>query len=321
MYNKYHYSKLILSLCFILTPLTAANATQSYKQIIDEAKLTEVSDIIKLKHDETILQNLNGIKLSYKEKQAGILLTQLGCLKSHTPSQLPPPVSECVALKPLSISYPKIPTHVESLLNKLLAKGVFEGYNIKNQALMTSPKSGENVILYGHSSLLHAKQLITLLTINDIDFTWKLIAKNSAFNIRNDWQDTQPNEQGSSIRKAKEYDIQFTFGDQIEQQLFMSLINQYAKKNNDNQTGLIIDAWWQPFYRTFYQNASYRAVKRISLQADGYNASTLVLASNLNKVLTQIKSALLEEKMKVVVSSENIWVNPAFYRYLNGDYK
>lgn len=308
---------------FTLLPFTSAQAKQSYTQLITNVNLTEVANTIDLKSDKTSWPKLNNTELSQKEKQSSLLLMKLGCISAKDINQLPQTtsVTDCNALKPLSIDYPVVPKHLTSTLNQLLKDRVVEGYNIKSKALVTSNESGKNITLYGHSSLAHAKQLITLLTINDIDFTWQLIAKSSAFNIRENWQDTQPDEQISTIRIAKEYDVRFNFADQAEQQRFMPLINQFAKKDSDNETGLIVDAWWQPFYRTFLPQEAFIAVKRISLQADGFIASTLVLKPNLNKVLKKINSTLLQTKVNVLVSSEDVWVNPAFYRYLNGDYQ
>jgi hypothetical protein len=320
MPNNFRYHKLILSLACTILPFNV-QAELSHKQIITNANLTEVANTIQLKSNEKPLPSSK--VLTSNSKQSTNFLIKLGCLpteetKLSNQSSL---AEDCPALKPLTIDYPVVPASLTSVLNQLLEDKVFEGYNIKEQEVVTSSESGKNIILYGHSSLPHAKQLITLLKINNIDFTWQLIAKSSAFNIREDWQDTQPEEQVETIRTGKEYDVRFTFADKAEQQRFMPLINQFAKKDSGNETGLIIDAWWQPFYRTFYSQESFVAVKRVSLQVDGFVGSTLVLPSDLNKVLKQINTTLLETNTKVAVSSEDVWVNPAFYRYLNGGYK
>ncbi len=323
MYKKLHYNKLIVSLCFTLLSFTTVQAKQPYSQVVADAKLIEVSDTIVLKKGEALQKITTETEYNSEEEKSAILLSKLGCLPQKEVNQLQQSTAleNCAALKPLTIDYPTVPTSLTSLLNQLLDENIVEGYNIKAQTMASSSESGDNVILYGHSSLVHAKQLISLLTINNVDFTWQLIAKSSAFNIRENWQDTKTEEKTSSIRTAQEYDLRFNFANQAEQNTFMPLINRFAKKDNEGQTGLIIDAWWQPFYRTFHPQDSFVAVKRISLQADGFIASTLVLIPNLNSVLNKINNTLSQTNMNVSLSSEDVWVNPAFYRYLHGDYK
>jgi hypothetical protein len=323
MYPKQHCNKLIVSLCFTLLSFTSVHAQQPYSQVVADAKLIEVSDTIVLKKGEASQKITSDTEYNSEEEKSAILLAKLGCLpqKEINQSQQNTPLADCVALKPLTIDHPTVSGSLTSLMNQLLDDNVFEGYNIKAKEVTTTSESGKNITLYGHSSLVHAKQLISLLTVNNIDFSWQLIPKSSAFNIRENWQDTKTEEKTSSIRTAQEYDLRLNFANQAEQKAFMPLINQFAKKDNEDHTGLLIDAWWQPFYRTFHPQDSFIAVKRISLQADGFVASTLVLIPNVNNVLKQINNTLSKTNINVSLSSEDVWVNPAFYRYLNGDFK
>jgi hypothetical protein len=320
MYNTFHFHKIILVL-FTLVTSTLVQAQQSYTQLVANNQLTEVANTLSLKSDDSALETINNLQWSQNEKKSALLLNKLGCLTITDISQSnqSTDVENCPALKTLTINHPKTPASLTSVLNKLLKDGVFQGYNIKEKSLVTSKESGKHIILYGHSSLIHAKQLITLLTINNINFTWQLIPKNSSFNIREDWQDIKPEEEVSKIRTDEEYDVRFTFATQVDQDRFMPLINQYAKKDNEDETGLIIHPWWQPFYRTFNSQSAFVQVKRISLQADGFVGSTLILPADANTVLEQISNSLLQTN--IIISSEDVWVNPAFYRYLQGDYQ
>jgi len=323
MYSKLHYNKLIVSLCFTLLSFTSVQAQQSYTQIVANAKLTEVSQTITLKEGKASQKITGDTEYNNEEEKSAILLSKLGCLPQNgiNQSQQNATLADCAALKPLTIDYPTVSASLTSLMNQLLDDNVFEGYNIKAKEVTTTSESGKNITLYGHSSLVHAKQLISLLIVNNVNFSWQLIPKSSAFNIRESWQDSKEEEKASSIRTAQEYDLRLNFVNQAEQKSFMALINQFAKKDREDHTGLIIDAWWQPFYRTFHPQDSFTAVKRISLQADGFVASTLVLIPNVNKVLKQINNTLSKTNINVSLSSEDVWVNPAFYRYLNGDFK
>ncbi|GHB69019.1 hypothetical protein GCM10008107_17790 [Psychrosphaera saromensis] len=313
-----------LTIVFIsLFLISCTQADKSYTQVVANAQLTEVASTINLENNKAALKTVADVdyaQWSQEEKQSALLLTALGCIDISTnDSKQSTSVNDCEALAPLSIDYPSVPSSLTLLLNQLVSQKIVQGYNVKEQTLVTSNETGDNIILYGHSSLIHAKQLISLLTISNIDFIWQVIAKESAFNIRDDWQDIQPDEKISRVRIAKEYDVRFTFADNAEQLRFMPLINQYAKKDSDDETGLIKNAWWQPFYRTFAPQQSFMPVKRISLQADGFVASTLVLPADLTSILNLIKSNL--SQTDVIISSEDVWVNPAFYRYLEGDYK
>lgn len=311
----------ILFVSLILISCTPAD--KSYTQIVANAQLTEVASTINLENNKAALETIadeDYAQWSQEERQSALLLTALGCIDISTnDSKQTTSVDDCEALMPLSIDYPSVPTSLTLLLNQLVSQKIVQGYNVKEQNLVTSNETGDNIILYGHSSLIHAKQLITLLTINNVDFIWQLIAKSSAFNIRDDWKDIQPDEKISRVRVAKEYDVRFTFADKAEQLRFMPLINQYAKKDSDDEIGLIVNAWWQPFYRTFAPRESFMPVKRISLQADGFIASTLVLEPDLANVFELIKTSL--SQTNVTISTEDVWVNPAFYRYLQGDYQ
>ena len=313
-----------LTIIFIsLILISCTQAEKSYTQVVANAKLTEVANTINLEDNNAALKTISDVdyaQWSEEEKQSALLLTALGCIDISTnDSKQSTSVDDCKALQPLSIDYPNVPSSLTLVFNELLEQNIIQGYNIKEQELVTSKETGNNIFLYGHSSLPHAKQLISLLNINNIDFTWQLIPKSSAFNIRDDWQDTKIDEKESRVRIAKEYDIRFTFADQAEQLNFMPLINKYAKKDSDDETGLIINAWWQPFYRSFSALESFMPVKRISLQADGFIASTLVLQPDLTKTLDLLKASLAN--IEVIISTEDVWVNPAFYRYLNGGYK
>lgn len=313
-----------LTIIFIsLMLISCTQADKSYTQVVANAQLTEVANTINLEDNKAALKTISDVdyaQWSQEEKQSALLLTGLGCIDISTnDSKQSTSVDDCEALQPLSIDYPTVPASLTLVLNELVEQNIVQGYNIKEKELVTSKESGNNIFLYGHSSLPHAKQLISLLNINNINFTWQLIPKSSAFNIRDDWQDTKIDEKESRVRIAKEYDIRFIFADQAEQLSFMPLINKYAKKDSDDEAGLIINAWWQPFYRSFTEQESFMPVKRISLQADGFIASTLVLQPDLAKTIELIKASLTEAE--VTISTEDVWVNPAFYRYLNGGYK
>jgi hypothetical protein len=318
MNNKVFLNVLTLILFIILAPLSFAKASNTYIDTVNKAGLTEVANTIQLNNEGLI--NSVAFTQRLQAQKSYLLLSKLSCL---APSALDggeaPILTDCSALQPLVIEHPTVPVALSSMFNELLKEGILQGYNIKKEGDVTTRASGKTSLVYGHSSMAHAKQLIALLTLNDIHFTWQLIAKSSAFNIREGWDDAQSNESETKIRVAKEYDIRFNFADQANLEQFMPLINQYAKKDSDDEKGLIINAWWQPFYRSLYPQEAYQQVKRISLKSDGFVASTLVLNADIEKTIEQINTYIEHEK--ITVSNEDIWVNPAFFRYLNGGFQ
>jgi len=317
MKTNIHFNIITLIIGLLISKFSLANI---FTDAIKQAKLIEVTKSIKVSSSD-ITSIVNDPALSLFQKQSILVLSKLGCLTTSDVNGIEQLqiLTNCELLQPLSIKHPDVPLILSDTLNQLLKDDVIQGYNIKAAEQITTINSGKNVLLYGHSSMAHAKQLITLLTVKGVDFNWKLIAKSSAFNIREGWNDAQLNESNTTIRTAKEYDILLSFADKDNLAKFMPLINNYAKKDNDDETGLIINAWWQPFYRSFHPRLMYKEVKRISIRTDEFVASTIILSSDLDKTLQKINHNILHSNTSV--ETEKLWVNPAFFRYLSGEFQ
>lgn len=317
MKTNIHFNIITLIIGLLISKFSLANI---FTDAIKQAKLIEVTKSIKVSSSD-ITSIVNDPALSLFQKQSILVLSKLGCLTTSDVNSIEQLqiLTNCELLQPLSIKHPDVPLILSDTLNQLLKDDVIQGYNIKAAEQITTINSGKNVLLYGHSSMAHAKQLITLLTVKGVDFNWKLIAKSSAFNIREGWNDAQLNESNTTIRTAKEYDILLSFADKDNLAKFMPLINNYAKKDNDDETGLIINAWWQPFYRSFHPRLMYKEVKRISIRTDEFVASTIILSSDLDKTLQKINHNILHSNTSV--ETEKLWVNPAFFRYLSGEFQ
>ena len=304
---------------------------QSYAEMVKQAQLSEVANTLTETQIQQVLlpDTVKRIALAFPkntilELQSATLLKQLGCIDNSAIVK-PTSLSSCIVLPPLTLLHSDISKEITSPLNLLLRNNVIQGYNVKPNNV----QADDNTLLYGHSSLIHAKQLVALLKIHNVNFTWQLLEKTSAFNIRDGWNDISDVEKSENIRYAQEYDLLLTFEDHQNKLKFMPLVSQYAKRNEqsseqsseqDKQT-LIIDAWWQPFYRSFIDEENYKQVTRINMISETHTASTLTLNDGKEEVLTQIKSLLDEHSTRFTISTEYIWVNPAFYRYLNGKYQ
>ncbi|XPF94340.1 hypothetical protein ACM9HF_20385 [Colwellia sp. RE-S-Sl-9] len=305
--------------------LLKSQSNKSYVEVIAQAQLSEVAHTITPTQIKDILLdseqtlNINTLKTTIQERQSAALLKKLGCI---TKIELKPPqLIQCKALSPLANKHLVIPKEIINPLNLLLRNNIIQGYNIKQNKNHNNNSLQNNTLLYGHSSLAHAKQLIILLTLNQVKFTWELIPKTSAFNIRSGWNDITDNELQEKIRYAQEYDLKLAFENHQEKLKFMPLINQYAKRDNNNQQGLIIHAWWQPFYRSLVQEQNYKKVTRINLVFSHFTASTLALNTQQSDVINHIQKQLVNTPSIVKINTESIWVNPSFYRYLTGKYQ
>lgn len=344
--SKHHvmlYGVLSISLFAQACSLIPSNEThsskttiKSYAGIVTQAQLTEVANTVTKAQIKQVLLSENSQNFTDErpnkattELQSAVLLKELNCIDSIIPVQ-PILLHQCEALTPLTLHHPSVPKEITSPLNLLLRNKVIQGYNVKQKNTFTSrilqsPKILDNNLLYGHSSLTHAKQLIALLKVQNVNFTWQLTNKTSAFNIRPGWEDMSDVEKVEMIRYAQEYDLLLTFENHENKLRFMPIINQYAKlkgkTNEKNNQQLIIDAWWQPFYRSFIDEKNYKQVTRINLVTEEYIASTLALNNDHTEVLIQIKKLLNQHKTAFTISTEHIWVNPSFYRYLTGKYK
>ena len=269
---------------------TSINNEKTYTQIVEQANLSEVArtltlnqikKILSVNKDQTLVSELT--ENTMQELQSAALLKQLKCIELKPATLIPTTLTEtftkkssernCEALSPLTLEHFVVPKTITTPLNELVRNNIIQGYNVKKIKLTQSDTpvntDQESTLLYGHSSLTHAKQLIALLKLNGLEFTSQLIPKISAFAIRAGWNDINAAEMLEKIRYAQEYDLLFTFENHKEKLNFIPLVNQYAKRDSKNEQGLIIDAWWQPFYRSFVQEENFKQVTRINLFFNG----------------------------------------------------
>ncbi len=109
--------------------------------------------------------------------------------------------------------------------------------------------------------------------------------------------------------------VLFQFDSAGDRLRFHEIILRYAKKDSKDEPGLIANAWWQPFY---YTDAPMEGFKPISLVVVGYGdyeATLTVVESRTSAVVDAFDSDNLDVRV------DRVWVNPAFYRFLDGDYR
>src|SRR5690606_11451459 len=181
----------------------------------------------------------------------------------------------------------------------------------------------DRTIVYGHSDIAHAIQLIGLLRSENLEAKVLLEPKTSAFLYLAEWGEPSQSpsfqvelwEDGNGIAYAKEYDLAFEF-DNVEDMLrFDDVIKDYAKKDAADEPGLIIASWWQPLYSARIPVEDYVAVKNNVALGEGVYIQSFSLAETSEAIV----AAFAEAYPDTEIVTWALWVNVAFHRYLLGE--
>ena len=178
-------------------------------------------------------------------------------------------------------------------------------------------------LIYGHSNYKHAVQLIGLLRSEGLNAKVQFEPKTSAFVHLAEWGDPGPNvvqiANGNFIAYAKEYDLEFEFNTAVDKAAFDSVIESYAKKNEDGQAGLIASSWWQPLYYSSTELKGYEIItNNLITDADSpYTVNPFSLNEDSAKVVAGLKAI----DPDVTITPTEFWVDKPFFRYLHGESK
>lgn len=206
--------------------------------------------------------------------------------------------------------------------NEMIREGLITGYNVKRPAL-NARFDPDRTIVYGHSNIAHAIQLIGLLRSEDLEAKVLLEPKTSAFLYLAEWGEPSQSpsfqvelwEDGNGIAYAKEYDLAFEFNDVEDMLRFDEVIKSYAKKDAADEPGLIIGSWWQPLYSARIPIEDYVAVKNnVAMGEDVY-----IQSFSLVETSDDIAAAFAEAYPDTEIVTWDLWVNDAFHRYLLGE--
>lgn len=207
---------------------------------------------------------------------------------------------------------------VLDFLSGLIDKGYTTGYNVID--INDSSNFDPDLMLrYGHSDIRHAVQLLYLMGSEGFDPKVQFIPKSSAFVFLPEWGDPGPNVvtfgSGTMVSVVREYNIDFEFETMERKEAFMDLVDEFANKDAADEEGLIYGAWWQPFYRSYTDMAGYVPVSENRVTLGQYQAELLVLPEGAAQQADQIRSTGEGYDVETI----DVWVNPDFYRYLNGE--
>jgi hypothetical protein len=199
---------------------------------------------------------------------------------------------------------------LREIINEVLEQGVITGYNVKDLTFT-----------YGHSEIVHAIQLIGLLQREGLDARVQLEPKSSAFIYLQEWGEPEETpdyqvaqiENGNYIAYAKEYDISFEFVSVEDKAAFQDIVLQYAKRNQEDMTGLIRHSWWQPLYYSLTELDDYVEITNNFIKDGTKMAQTFSLKEDSEVVLEALKALGTEPE------AYQFWVDQPFYNYLIGE--
>lgn len=207
---------------------------------------------------------------------------------------------------------------------KLVSDDITTGFNVKKHSDVDF--DAERTIVYGHSDIDHAKQLIGLLRSENIEANLHLETKTSAFKYLLEWgpipEPTDSYEvvkisEDLYIANAREYDLNIEFSSTEDKEKFDSLINKYAKKSssNPNGEGLLVASWWQPLYWSINEMPDgYEEIIDNSAATSEYVFHSFTKKDDSQRLIDAIE----ELKTNLTIRTTSIWANDAFVRYLEG---
>ena len=208
--------------------------------------------------------------------------------------------------------------HVAEILASKLSAGVVTGYDVRRRGIYDGFELGTTFI-YSHSSPLHLKQLISVLAAEKLS-AWVFAApKLAAFLYREEWggrpQDIKMLNNGVRIIETQELVVLFQFASPDDRARFHHLILKHAKRDSKGEGGLIADAWWQPFYYTDKSLGGFETISLVVLDFGGLEVTLTVPESRTRDVASSFGMVGVKSRIK------QVWVNPAFHRFLGGDYR
>jgi hypothetical protein len=213
---------------------------------------------------------------------------------------------------------------LQKVVDTALKQNIVTGYNLKDSRYDANFVDSLSLV-YGHSDLQHALQLIGLLQSEKIEAKVQFEPKTSAFIYLKEWGEPGVSDQyevvqienGNYIEYAKEYDIAFEFNSAEDKSRFNQIVLSYAKKNEEKQAGLLYGSWWQPLYYSLTELKDYKKISNNKISEGNFYAQSFSLkeqSANVTAGFKQIDSA-------VKVITYDFWVDGPFYNYLNGDSK
>lgn len=211
------------------------------------------------------------------------------------------------------------PSEFTLALRALISQELANGYNIATSAW---PKfAPEASLVYGHNDIGHAQQLLLLAYGAGLNAKIGYSSKTSAYLHRDGWGEPPESavklEDGRFLIETQEYDLHLLFNNIEDKSAFMALVHEHAKKHDQQTNPLILGAWWQPFVRSFTKFNEFVEVSQVNITQNNETAQILLKPEQASQLSNQIQAHFTDWEVRVTP----VWVNPAFYRYLEGSYQ
>lgn len=215
---------------------------------------------------------------------------------------------------------------LQEIGEQAVMNGVTTGYNLLNTQYSAN-FIPELTLRYGHSTHIHAAQLIGLLNSEGIVAKVQLEPKTSIFEYLPEWGDVPPAtpdyrvevvNENLMLAHSLEYDLVLEFETVEDKVRFNDIVETYAKKNDDNPDGegLLLASWWQPLYvSTVEMGEGYKEIYNNVITDGNYSLNPFSLPEDKEEVLQGLQAI----DPSIEVKQVKMWCNDAFYRYLSGE--
>ncbi|GIP34178.1 hypothetical protein [Paenibacillus sp. J2TS4] len=211
---------------------------------------------------------------------------------------------------------------LQQIVNSALENGLVTGYNLKDSRFDSNFIDSLS-LTYGHSNIEHALQLIGLLRSEGLNAKVQLEPKTSAFIHLAEWGEPTESDtnrltqidNGNYIFSAKEYDLSFEFNTVDDKNRFQPIVLQYAKKDSEDQAGLILGSWWQPLYYSLTEIADYEIIANNKIVGGPYYAQSFSLENDSQQIADGFRK--LDPDLDILTYT--FWVDKPFHNYLTGD--
>jgi len=206
---------------------------------------------------------------------------------------------------------------IESVMNAAIIDGIISGYQIK-QVEDLANFDEELKLTYSHSNFKHIKQLIGLLLGEGVQAKVQLEQKTSSFIYLDEWErlpdlNLEESGKGFSVAHKKEFDVVFEFPDIVQRDRFHALITSYAKMDDNENKKLLFGSWYQPLFCSPADIPGYQKIANLNLVRDPFYVCTYCREEDKDKISTYFSDRSFN------FTTNQLWVNNAFFSYLNGD--
>jgi uncharacterized membrane protein len=210
---------------------------------------------------------------------------------------------------------------LEPVMKRAVAKQILRGYHIKKKSELANFDEDLKII-YSHSNFKHIKQLMGLLVSENFQAKIQLEPKHSSFLYLDEWERTpdlnlEPIAGGFSIAHKHEFDVVIEFASKEQRDRFHDIIEAFAKRESSKEQNLLFESWYQPLFCSEVPVEGYYKICNLSIGDETYVVHTYCKEQESEAIKDWFKS----ESGGLNLSLTSLWVNDAFFRYLDGGFE